>query len=425
MYLYLYNLITASYYKLIRIAAWLGNTKAKQWYNGRKNLWQQIAENIHSSKPKVWFHCASLGEFEQARPVIEKFRQLYSNYQIVLTFFSPSGYEVRKNYNQADLVCYLPPDNKTNAERFLEIICPQIIFWTKYDFWYYYLQTAKQKKIPVILFSAIFRKEQIFFKPYGVLHRKMLLYFSHIFVQNESSYQLLKKLHISSVDVAGDTRFDRVVQILQEPSPNVLCKVAQFKNNTPLLIAGSVWQEDLQIIEAFLEKFSKPLKLILVPHEIHEFQIKSLQKKHQAILFTELEQTQHLEKYQVLVVNAVGFLSKLYSYANFAFVGGGYKQGLHNILEPAVFGLPIFFGNKAYHKFQEAHDLLKLQTAWKIANAQQLTNILEKIYTDTEFQEKCRQVTQDYVKRNTGATQKILQAAHRWLLSQPNSLSYP
>lgn len=415
MQVWLYNLVTRCYFWCIQIAAIFGNKKAQLWKKGRKDIWGTLQSKISKHKQKVWFHCASLGEFEQARPVLEKFREKYPDFQIVLTFYSPSGYEVRKNYDKADLITYLPTDTPDNALNFLSIVQPKLIFWTKYEFWYHFLHTAKQKNIPVVLFSAIFRKEQLFFKPYGSLHRKMLACFAHIFVQNENSLQLLQGLHIPFVSLAGDTRFDRVAQILQEKHETNFSKVTQFKNNTPLLIVGSAWQEDLAVIEKFLQRFQKPLKIIVAPHEIHENEIRNLQKKYNALLYTELAEENSPQKYKLLIINTIGILSALYRYADFAFVGGAYKQGLHNILEPATFGLPIFFGNKAFQKFQEAQDLLALQTAWGVADENELLAIFEKLYQDQFFYQQCKKATQNYVQKNIGATEKIMQLVEKWI----------
>ncbi|MCS6795862.1 MAG: glycosyltransferase N-terminal domain-containing protein [Raineya sp.] len=415
MHLWLYNFITKSYFLSIRIAALGGNVKAKLREKGIRDTWQVVREKVCYKRKRVWFHCASLGEFEQTRPVLERFREKYPDFQVILTFFSPSGYEVRKNYPQADLICYLPNDSQKNAQKFLEILQPNLIFWTKYDFWYHFLRTAKQKNIPVLLFSAIFRPEQLFFKPHGKLHRQMLTCFTHIFVQNENSLQLLKNLDVHSVSIAGDTRFDRVTQILQEKNFSYSEKILQFKNHTPTLIVGSAWQEDLAVIEKFYQNFQKPLKLIIAPHEIHENEILHLQQKYKALLFTDLAQENSCEKYKVLIVNTIGVLAYLYAYADFAFVGGAYKQGLHNILEPAVFGLPIFFGNKAFQKFQEAQDLLNLQTAWSVANENDFLQIFEKLYQDREFYNRCSHLTRKYVEANIGATQKIMLLAEKLL----------
>ncbi len=415
MYLWLYKLVTRSYFWGIQIAANLGNKKAQLWLKGRKNIWPILQANIAKHKHRVWFHCASLGEFEQARPVLEKFREKYPDFQIILTFYSPSGYEVRKNYDKADLITYLPADTTSNALKFLRIVQPKLIFWTKYEFWYHFLITAQKQNIPIILFSAIFRKEQLFFKPYGNLHRKMLACFAHIFVQNELSLQLLDSLKIPFVSLAGDTRFDRVAQILQEKQEADFTKVLQFKNNIPLLLVGSAWQEDLAVLEKFLQKFQKPLKVIIAPHEIHENEIRELKQKYNALLYLDLPKENSPENYKVLIINTIGILSALYRYADFAFVGGAYKQGLHNILEPATFGLPIFFGNKAFAKFQEAQDLLALQSAWKVADENELLAIFERLYQDTVFYRQCQERTKSYVQKNIGATEKIMQVIEKWL----------
>jgi len=406
--LFLYNLLVKSYHLAIRIVA-LWSKKARLWQNGRKNIFNFLQKKFQhwQNSSIAWFHCASLGEFEQARPVLEKFREIYPHFQIVLTFYSPSGYEVRKNYPHADFICYLPEDSPQNAKKFLKMLNPTIVFWTKYEFWYHYLNQIHQKSIPVILFSAIFNEKQLFFRKSLQLHRKMLQFFQHIFVQDEKSLMLLQNIGIKHCSRANDTRFDRVWQIAQQTKE--IEKVRQFKNDTPLLIVGSAWQEDWQVIRIFLQKFTKPLKLIIAPHEIDEGFLNVIQNNFkQVTFFSKLQEIPKPENYNVLIVDTVGHLSALYRYGDFAWVGGGFKQGLHNILEPATFGMPIFFGNKAFQKFREAQELIQKQGAFAIDNAEELFEIFTKLYENNELRLEKKHITQNYVQEHTGGTETIL-----------------
>jgi 3-deoxy-D-manno-octulosonic-acid transferase len=418
--LFLYNLSINTYKLFITLAAFLGNTKARLWLKGRRNVFDYLHQKIAQQSPKAWFHCASLGEFEQARPVLEAFRKKYPHFQIVLTFFSPSGYEVRKNYDQADVICYLPSDSSSNAKTFLQIVQPRIIFWTKYEFWYHYLSKAHQLQIPTLLFSAIFRKNQLFFKFYGGFYRNILSFFSHIFVQDAPSLSLLQSVKIKHCSIAPDTRFDRVFQIASQAKN--FDKVEQFKNGVPLFIVGSMWSEDWAVIKHFLKTFKEPLKVIIAPHEIHEKEILSIKNdlKGKTLLFSEINQVENVRDFDNLIINNVGYLSTLYRYADFAWIGGGYKQGLHNILEPATFGMPIFFGNKAYQKFREAQELISLGGAFSIKNVEEFLLLFSKLYSEQSFLSKVSAISRNFVEKNIGGTQQVLQKAEDILTKKIN-----
>jgi 3-deoxy-D-manno-octulosonic-acid transferase len=400
---------------LITIAAFLGNSKAKLWIKGRKNIFEYLQQKVSNDVPKAWFHCASLGEFEQARPVLESFRAQHPHFQIILTFFSPSGFEIRKNYDQADIICYLPSDSAHHAKQFLEIIQPSIILWTKYEFWYHYLSQAHKRQIPVVLFSAIFRSNQLFFKWYGSFYRSILSFFNHIFVQDSNSLKLLQAINIAHCSMASDTRFDRVYQIASQVQE--LEKIEKFKNNTPLLVVGSMWGEDWMVLKDFLKDFQEPLKVIIAPHEIHEKEILSIKNelKGKTILFSEINQTQNPKDFDNLIVNNIGYLSSLYRYGDFAFVGGGFKQGLHNILEPATFGMPIFFGDKAYQKFREAQDLITNGAAFNISNVEQLQLLFTKLYNNKSHYNQIHEISKKYVLDNIGGAEKVLRQAYKYL----------
>jgi 3-deoxy-D-manno-octulosonic-acid transferase len=431
---FLYNLSIYVYHFIIWVVSPF-NKKAKLWIEGRSSMFDvgyslfgnRTSNNQHRTSKNVWFHCASLGEFEQGRPVIEKYKETFPDHKIVLTFFSPSGYEVRKNYTGADFICYLPSDTPTNAREFIEKINPSIAFFVKYEFWYNYLRILHEKQIPVISFSAIFRPNQVFFKWYGGFYRNILTYFDHIFVQNQSSLNLLQNIGIQKVTVGGDTRFDRVKQIAE--ARKSLPIIEQFKDGKPLLIIGSCWQEDFAVIAPFLNNFAKDLKVIIAPHEIHESEIESWRKelKGDSIRYSEIEAPSAPEggtgttfSYSkaspsgaggasVLIIDNIGMLSSLYQYADFAWIGGAYGKGLHNILEAATFGLPIFFGNKNYQKFQEAIDLERLTGAKAINDTLEFANEFQKLYDDLTLRKQKSGIIKKYVEENTGGTGKVIE----------------
>ncbi|MGD1842893.1 MAG: 3-deoxy-D-manno-octulosonic acid transferase [Thermonemataceae bacterium] len=405
----LYNTIIYLYKILLNIVA-LWHPKAKKFVKGRKGLLTHIEDTLaQEGSPRVWFHCASLGEFEQARPVLEAFKRQYPTYVVVLTFFSPSGYEVIKKKNLVDYTFYLPLDTAKNAQRLLTIVRPQMIFFVKYEFWYHYLTEAQRRHIPLLLFSAIFRSSQPFFQPYGQLHRTMLQCFTHIFVQNEHSRQLLAKINIHQVSVSGDTRFDRVATIEQQGKSFPL--VETFKNQQPLLIAGSTWEEDLKVLLPLIQQARLPFKYVIAPHEIHKKKIIQLKNQcnNKAIRFSEIGENTNLATYDVLLIDNVGMLATLYRYGDFAYVGGGFGKGLHNILEPATFGMPIFFGNKNYRKFQEAVELTTQKVSFPIEDTKALATQLEALYHHKKMYQQVVEHCKAYVKKQIGSTQKIMQ----------------
>jgi 3-deoxy-D-manno-octulosonic-acid transferase len=386
------------------------NKKAKLWIEGRSDF--RFTNTINPKPEIAWFHCASLGEFEQGRPVIEKFRETFPEYKILLTFFSPSGYEVRKNYAGADFICYLPSDTPANAKEFIEYFNPSIAFFVKYEFWYNYLRVLHEKQIPVISFSAIFRENQIFFKWYGGFQRDILKYFTHIFVQNKASLDLLQSIDIQNVTVNGDTRFDRVADIVRKARIHVA--VNSFKADKPLLIVGSCWQEDFEVIAPFLNNFTKDLKVIIAPHEINEQEIERWAKvlNGTTIKYSDLYEIgfdyEKPFEYKTLIIDNIGILSSLYRHADFAWIGGAYGKGLHNILEAATFGMPIFFGNKNYQKFQEATDLQKLLGARAVGNTEEFAEVFQTFYNDKSLRNHISGIVRNYVEDNLGATDKVI-----------------
>lgn len=386
------------------------NRKANLWVAGRKSLLKNIEIALkNNNAPIGWFHCASLGEFEQARPLIEKFKIEFPRYKIFLTFFSPSGYEIRKNYAGADFVFYLPPDTKSNAEKLIAILRPTIVFFTKYEFWYHYLTTLKSRSIPVISFSSIFRKEQIFFKPYGRFYLTILKCFDRLFVQDQHSVELLKTFNIVNVESSGDTRFDRVCE--QASLKKEIPLIEIFKSKNRLLIIGSSWPADIEVIQSGLLEYEN-LKIIIAPHEIKQEEIASLEKKFsgKTMRFSKASNTD-LSQFQVLIIDNIGMLSSLYQYADLAYIGGGFGSGIHNVLEAVAFGVPVIIGPN-YTRFKEARDLVKMDCAFSVKDSNEFTNKVRKLLSDDLLRKSISQKTRQYVLSNAGATNKILQYCH-------------
>ncbi|RRB15057.1 3-deoxy-D-manno-octulosonic acid transferase [Larkinella knui] len=382
--------------------------KARLAVEGRRKWLEQINTKLaDNTAPIAWFHAASLGEFEQGRPVMEAFRQQYPTYKILLTFFSPSGYEVRKNYAGADFVFYLPFDTPENARHFVRLVNPAIAFFIKYEFWYNYLRELKARQIPILSFSAIFRPDQIFFKPYGGFYRNFLRFFDHILVQNQESVDLLQTIGITRVTLAGDTRFDRVKQVADAKKDIPMARL--FKADTPLLVVGSAWQADMEVLIPFLNRFDKPLKVIIAPHEIHDDEIERWRSQlpGQTVRFSEAQTS--YDSATTLIIDNVGMLSSLYQYGEFAYIGGAFGKGLHNILEAATFRMPLFFGPN-YGKFQEAVDLVKAGAAFPVANTAELEAVFRRLYEDPSA---ASAISGDYVTLNTGATSKVMEIVAR------------
>lgn len=385
--------------------------------------WRHWRNNFSGDKLKegkvAWFHVASLGEFEQARPVIETLKTKHPEYKIVLTFFSPSGYEVRKNYDKADVICYLPPDTRSNARRLIKEIHPDIVFFVKYEFWFNYLNELSRRGIPTYIFSAIFRDDHYFFKWHGRWFLNQLKKsFRHLFVQNETSVRLLKEHGVDNCSIAGDTRFDRVMDIASHARK--FDEIEQFitDNGTrPLeevkvLIAGSSWPPDEDNINAFLHSYNEPLKVIVAPHEIHESrltQIENLFGIENCIRYSSLKNknTSDYCRKKILIIDNIGMLSSIYRYATVAYIGGGFGKGIHNILEAAVFGCPVCFGPNHTH-FQEAMELLAYGGAMTYNDKQQLTEILTVWLDSEEDYRKASKACDNYMQNNVGATETIM-----------------
>lgn len=402
---FFYNIFLFLYQAGIGIAS-LWNDKAKLWLNGRKNIFEELNSKLKTQKSKViWFHCSSLGEFEQGRPVIEKLRSQNPNFKFLLTFFSPSGFEIRKDYKGADWVFYLPLDSKKNAKRFFEIADPSLAVFVKYDYWYYYLTECKKRNIPLLLVSGIFRKDQPFFKWYGSLHRRMLKCFNHFFVQDKESFQLLQSININNATVAGDTRFDRVSEIAKNFKP--IEEIEKFCGSSPVIVAGSTWPEDEKLIKDATALFPD-LKIIIAPHEInkeHIDQLKSIFPN--AMLHSQLvAQNYQLITSNCLIIDNIGMLSRLYYYATISYVGGGFNKGIHNTLEAAVYGKPVLFGPN-YKKFREAIGLIETRGGICINSSTDLSTILQKFISNKDELESSGRNSFDFVNQNRGATDKI------------------
>lgn len=400
----LYTIGVVLYGLLVRLAA-LWNQKARLWVRGRKDLLNRIEADFREEKSDViWIHSASLGEFEQGRPLIEKLKKIHPELKIFLTFYSPSGYEIRKDYPLADYIYYLPEDTISNAHRLIKIIKPKMAVFIKYEYWYNYMNELSQAQTPLIFISGIFRPSQVFFQFYGKWFLRHLQKAAHFFVQNETSVLLLEKNGISQVSLAGDTRFDRVAEIASQVEPNAMVK--NFKGDHSLFLVGSSWPEDEKIVQT-LARSKKDLKMIIAPHlidENHILQIEALFED--SIRYSQLEKDQMVEN-QVLIIDNMGMLSSLYQYADMAFIGGGFGAGIHNTLEAATFGMPIFIGPK-YHKFHEAKALKEMGVIQVIDSADQLLSSVNQLLEEDSDLEYLSQRSKCYVQSNTGATDSIL-----------------
>jgi 3-deoxy-D-manno-octulosonic-acid transferase len=401
---FLYSLGLKFYYLLIFLVS-LFNRKARLWIRGRKGIFDKIKKQVKPENNLLWFHASSLGEFEQGRPLIEAFKNRNKSVKILLTFFSPSGYENRKNYKTADYIFYLPPDTKKNAYKFIKLINPSKAFFIKYEFWYHYLNQLQINNIPVYLVSANFRQNQVFFRWYGGWFRKILNKFTHIFVQNKKSEQLLKQIGLDNVTISGDTRFDRVAGIARQAREIEIA--GKFRQKSPLIIAGSTWEKDEEILVEFINTSSLNIKYIIAPHEIHESSIQRIIKSiSKPVIRFSSASTVNIKDYQVLIIDNIGMLSSLYRYANIAYIGGGFGVGIHNILEAATFVLPVVFGPN-YGKFQEAVDLVESGGAFSVNDYASLKIQFENLLGKIEKNEAGR-ISREYVLKNQGATTKIL-----------------
>jgi 3-deoxy-D-manno-octulosonic-acid transferase len=395
------------FYSLITRVLSVFNDKAKLFVKGRKNWEVHLAGKIKEGEKYIWFHCSSLGEFEQGRPVIEELKLQYPEYKVVLTFFSPSGYEVRKNFELADVVNYLPLDTKSNAETFLNIIKPEKAFFVKYEFWYFYISELNNRKIPLYIISAIFREKQLFFKNsyWGKWYRNMLFQISHLFVQNDKSGKLLNSIGLSNYTVSGDTRFDRVAKIAK--SSKEIEIVEKFRGNSLLIVAGSTWKPDEEMLAEFINE-NEGIKYIIAPHEVSASNVNRIQQmlKKSNILYSKATKSE-IDRYEVLIIDSVGLLSSIYRYGQIAYIGGGFGVGIHNILEAATYGLPVVFGPN-YKKFKEAVDLAFEGGAFPVSRYKDLRYIFNKLINEDDTRNKSSLVCKNYVAKNVGSTKLII-----------------
>ena len=381
------------------------NSKASLWVNGRKKWAEKIADKIKPGDRVIWMHCASLGEFEQGRPVIEAIKKELPEFKIMLTFFSPSGYEIRKNYDKADCISYLPADSLQNASKFIDLVRPEIVIFVKYEFWNNYISELYKKKTPLYLISGIFRPEQHFFSWYGSFFRKMLMKFEKIFVQNQQSLDLLLSIGITKVSLAGDTRFDRVMQIAG--SARDIPVLEQFRGSEKLFLAGSSWKPDEEIIAEYINRFPDKMKWVFAPHEIDKSNIDRIENLFQVKCVRFSAFRDDSANARVLIIDNIGMLSSAYRYAYIAAIGGGFGKGIHNILEPACWGIPIIFGPN-HKKFREAVDLINEGGAKSFRTFDDFQKILDNWLTDKEKYSFSVEVAGEYVRRNTGATDTIM-----------------
>lgn len=382
------------------------NQKSALAVAGRKRLFPELEKAMkRNKKPVIWFHAASLGEFEQGRPLMEYFNSNHPSYFILLTFFSPSGYEVRKNYAHANHVCYMPLDTKAMAHKFVTLSRPKMAFFIKYEFWHFHLSALEAAGCWIFSVSSIFRANQAFFKWYGGFNRNMLKQVDHFFVQNATSAALLKGITLNNISVTGDTRFDRVATIVRQAK--TIKEIEAFIEGHQVLIGGSTWEPDIETIAPFLQQ-NTHWKTIIAPHDISEASLKMHEKKLglKTQRFSEFKNNP-LPETQAIIIDNIGMLTSLYQYGSLAFIGGAFGAGLHNTLEAACFGLPIYFGNQKYEKFQEAKDLLENDAAIAVANAQEFTQDLSHKISQGALQ-KMGENSKLYIQENVGATEKIM-----------------
>ena len=402
----IYNLVIYIYLFGVKLAA-LFSSKPAKMVKGHREVFDILRDKIDRNARYIWFHAASLGEFEQGRPLIERIRKEYPEYRILQTFFSPSGYEVRKNYQGADIVCYLPFDTPRNVRRFIEMVNPCMVFFIKYEFWQNYLNTLYKKGIPVYSVSSIFRPNQIFFRWYGKDYRKVLKTFSHLFVQNEVSEKLLASIGATDVTIVGDTRFDRVLDICTVAKDLPLVKA--FKGNSKTFVAGSSWGPDEDI---FIRYFNEHLemKLVIAPHVVSDSHLKEIMEKvkRPCVRYTEATE-ENVSKADCLIIDCYGLLSSIYRYGDISYIGGGFGVGIHNVLEAAVYGIPVIFGpnNK---KFREAQHLLEKKGGFEINDYEEFKSLMDRFQTDNSYLQQAGNAAGDYVKNNSGALEKIMKA---------------
>jgi 3-deoxy-D-manno-octulosonic-acid transferase len=403
---FIYNFILLFASQFLELLAFF-NPKIKLFVSGRKSVFETLKNNIQEFDKTIWFHAASLGEYEQGLPVIEKVKQKYPNHKIIITFFSPSGYEIRKNNTVGDVTVYLPLDTISNAKQFLKVVHPEMVFFIKYEFWPNYLKELRNQNIKAYLISGVFRKNQAFFKWYGGFYRKALKTFTYFFVQNETSKKLLQSIGFENVKISGDTRFDRVATILEKD--NTLDFIEQFKNNQTTIVIGSSWPKDEELLVNFINQAADNVKFIIAPHNIIAEQITNIKSQitKSSVLFSEKSNID-LSSFNVFIIDTIGILTKIYSYADIAYVGGGFgNPGVHNVLEPATFGIPIVMGPN-YSHFEEATALVGLGGCISIKGTNSLTETFNLLLQNEEERVEKGHICSTFVQMNKGATSHIL-----------------
>ena len=405
-----YQISIYSYLLTIKIAS-LFNSKAKQWINGRKNIFQKIKSEIKNDDLIYWFHCASLGEYEQGKPLIEKIKSQESTIKVLVTFFSPSGYENKKNDSLTDYCYYLPIDSAKNAQEFINLIHPTKAFFIKYEFWFYYLQELYLKKIPTYLVSGVFRDNQLFFKWYGVTHKKMLAFFTYFFVQNNKSEELLNQLNYKNVINTGDTRIDRVYE--NSLKPDKLPLIKKFKADKRIIVLGSSWENAEKIICDYINSSDKEFKYIIAPHDVSESRISSIEKllgNNNYIKYSEAS-AENITLHTILIIDSIGILPNIYQYSEIAFIGGGFNGALHNVLEPASFGNIVMFGKK-HSKLHEAEELLMQKAAYEISYTDDLIAAVNHLLKDNNLK-NTQQAARDYIMNGIGASDRIIEVINQ------------
>ncbi len=404
----MYTIAIYLYALAVRLAS-LTNRKARLMIKGHRKTWRTLRDHAKERQHYVWFHAASLGEFEQGRPLMERLRREHPEKRILLTFFSPSGYEVRKDYAGADLVCYLPFDTPLNARRFIRLVQPEKAFFIKYEFWHHYIDELHRAGVPVYSVSSIFRNDQIFFRPYGRGYARVLHHFNHFFVQNEASRRLLNSLGVTQVSVTGDTRFDRVIDIRNQAKSLPLA--AALTGDSRTIVAGSTWPPDEEILIPYFNRHPE-LKLIIAPHEVNEERLRSIEQrlKRPALRYSQATPESSAQA-DCLIIDGYGLLSSLYRYATLAYVGGGFGVGIHNVPEAAVYGVPVFFGPNN-QRFREARDLINEGGSFEVTSADDFQAQADRLLADERALDQSGQAAGDYIRRNSGATEAIFREVH-------------
>lgn len=406
----MYSLIINLYALIVRLISPF-HRKARLMIKGHREVYRKLREEIDPQAKYIWLHAASLGEFEQGRPIIEYIKENYPEFKILLTFFSPSGYEVRKNYELADIVCYLPFDKKRNVKRFIKLANPHIAIFIKYEFWYNYINRLHKKGIPTYMVSAIFRPNQFFFKWYGKPYQKMLRYYQCICVQDDNSKQLLASIGVDNVKVCGDTRFDRVIDIRNRAKELPIADAFSYTQEGSkqlTLVAGSSWPKDEDILINYFNN-NPELKLIIAPHEIHEAHLSYIESilSRPSIRYSQVSETDDLKSYDCLIVDSFGLLSSLYRYGEIAYIGGGFGVGIHNILEAAVYGIPVIFGPN-FKKFREAHQLIESGGGYSIHNETSFLGLMDEFIQYPDVLHSAGDCADKYVKENSGVVKRVL-----------------